>query len=50
MYSTITQKHLNCNHDIDKYFEVNTKWSKDDYCLPCLESIEDIEQHKQAQD
>lgn len=50
MYCQATLKKLNCSHNIDKYFEINTKWTKEDYCPSCLESIEDIEQHKQAQE
>ena len=44
MYSTNTQKDLNCSHNLDNYF--NHGWIKDDYCNNCLDLIADIETQK----
>lgn len=50
MYCSETRKQLNCNHKIDKYFEINSKWTKEDYCRSCLIDIEDIEEQERQQE
>ena len=49
MFPQSTLRTLNCSHNIDRFFEIGSKWSKEDFCLSCVESIEDVEEHNQAQ-
>lgn len=42
MYCYRTLKDLNCNHNINLYFE--GKFIKEDYCNNCLDLISEIEQ------
>lgn len=49
MFPAQTLRQMNCKHNVEDYFEIDSKWSRDDYCFGCLESIDDIEEHNQAQ-
>jgi len=43
MYCAQTREKLNCNHKIELYFEIGSKWTLEDYCLQCKDAIRDIE-------
>ena len=49
MYCQSSLRTLNCNHNIDKYFEINSNWVKDDFCLSCLEIIDQIETNERIE-
>ena len=46
MFPAQTLKQLNCSHKVERYFDIDSKWTLEDYCYSCQESINEIENNK----